>query len=104
MELKDRYGIISPAETSEVIESGKVPSHKIPAMIEGLRKNLNVSRALIVTVFPSADELGARVELIDTISGKTLQTKTEEKIERNKLPERIDPDVLNMLLERNNQP
>ena len=46
-----------PQETSEVIKSGKVPSHDRSAMIDGLRKNLNISRVLVVTVFPSADKL-----------------------------------------------
>jgi hypothetical protein len=97
-ELKDRYTIVSLAETSEVIKSGKVPSHDGSAMIDGLRRNLNVSRVLVVTVFPSADRLTARIEFIDTITGKTLQTKTEEKIEQSELPMRIRSDALGMLL------
>ncbi len=78
-ELNDRYNIISPAETSEVIKSGKVPSDDESAMIEGLRKNLDVSRVLVVVVFPSADKLAARIEFIDTISGKTLQTRNRRR-------------------------
>ena len=102
-ELNDRYTIVSPAETSEVIKSGKVPSHDRDAMIEGLRKNLNVSRVLIVTVFPSADRLSARIEFIDTIRGKTLQTKIEEKIEQSELPARVRSDAFGMLLPPTNE-
>ncbi len=72
-------------------------------MIEGLRKNLNVSRTLVVTVFPSADKLAARIEFIDTISGKTLQTKTEERIEQSELPARVRSYALGMLLPSTNQ-
>ena len=103
MELNERYGIVSPAEISEAIKSGKVPSHDRSAMIEGLRKNLNVSRVLVVTVFPSADKLAARIEFIDTISGKTLQTKTEEKIEQSELPARVRSDAFGMLLPPTNE-
>jgi hypothetical protein len=102
-DLKDRYTIVSPKETSELIESGKVSSHDKSAMIDGLKRNLNVSRVLIITVFPSADEFAFRVELIDTIDGTTLQTKSDEKIEQNKLAEQVRSDALSMLLERNNQ-
>jgi hypothetical protein len=102
-DLKDRYTIVSPKETSELIESGKVSSHDRSAMIDGLKRNLNVSRVLIIAVFPAADEFAFRVELIDTIDGKTLQTKTDERIARDRLAERVHSDVLNMLLERNNQ-
>jgi Putative zinc-finger len=103
-ELKDRYSFVSPAETSEVIESEKAPSDDRSAMIEGLRKHLNVSRALVFTVFPSGDKLAVRVELVDTIHHKTLQTKTDEKIEPNKLAERVRSDVQSMLLQPNDQP
>jgi hypothetical protein len=103
-ELNDHYSLVSPAETSEVIESGKAPSTDRSAMIDGLRKHLNVSRMLAVTVFPSGDKFAVSIELVDTISGKTLQTKIDEKIERNKLAERVRSDVSNMLLEPNDQP
>ncbi len=102
-ELNDRYNIVSPQETSEVIKSGKVSSHDRSAMTDGLRKNLNVSRALVVTVFPSADKLAARIEFIDTISGKTLQTKTEEKLEQSELPARVRSDAFGMLLPPTNE-
>jgi anti-sigma-K factor RskA len=103
-ELKDRYSLVSPAETSKVIESGKAPSDNRSAMIEGLRKHLNVSRVLAVTVFPSGDKFAVRVELIDTVRGKTLQTKTDERIERNELAARVRSDVRSMLLQPNDQP
>ncbi len=103
-ELKDRYIIVSPAETSEVIESGKAPSHDRSAMIDGLKRNLNVSRVLIVSIFPSADKFAFRVELINTITGKALQAKTEEKIEQSELEARIRSDVHSMLLQPDEQP
>jgi hypothetical protein len=103
MDLNERYGIVSPAEISEAVKSGQVPSTNSTAMIDGLRKNLDVSRALVVTVFPSADKLAARIEFIDTISGKKLQTKTEEKIEQSELPERIRSEAFGMLLPPTNQ-
>jgi hypothetical protein len=103
MDLNERYGIVPPAEVSEAVKSGQVPSNNSAAMIEGLRKNLNVSRVLIVTVFPSADKLSARIEFIDTNSGKTLQTKTEEKIEQSELPARVRSDAFSMLLPPTNE-
>ena len=103
MDLNERYGIVSPAEISEAVKSGQVPSNNSTAMIEGLRKNLNVSRVLIVIVFPSADKLAARIEFIDTISGKTLQTKTEEKIEQSELPARVRSDAFGMLFPPTNE-
>jgi|GEM_PF-7068990 len=103
MELNERYGIVSPAEISEAVKSGQVLSNNSTAMIEGLRKNLNVSRALIITVFPSADKLAARIEFIDTISGKTLQMKTEERIEQSELPARVRSYALGMLLPSTNE-
>lgn len=102
-ELNERYNIVSPAETSEVIKSGKVPSHDRSAMIDGLRKNFNVSRALVITVFPSADKLAVRTELIDTISGNTLQTKTAEKVDQSELPVRVRSYAIGMLLPPTNQ-
>ena len=102
-ELNDRYNIVSPQETSEVIKSGKVPSHDRSAMIDGLRKNLNISRVLVFTVFPSADEPAARIEFIDTISGKTLQTKTEEEIKQSELSARVRSDAFGMLLPPTNE-
>jgi Putative zinc-finger len=102
-ELNERYSIVSPQETSEVIKSGKVPSHDRSAMIDGLRKNLNVSRVLVITVFPSADKLAARIEFIDTISGKTLQTKTEENMSLSELAARVRSDAFDMLLPPTNQ-
>lgn len=102
-ELNDRYSIVSPAETSEVIKSGKAPSDDRSAMIDRLKKNLDVSRVLLVVVFPSADKLSARIEFIDTITGKTLQTKTEEKIEQNELAERVRSDAFGMLLPPTNE-
>jgi anti-sigma factor RsiW len=102
-ELNERYNFVSPAETSEVIKSGKVPSHDGSAMIDGLRKNLNVSRVLVITVFPSADKLAARIECIDTISGKTLQTKTEENMGLSGLAARVRSDAFGMLLPPTNQ-
>jgi hypothetical protein len=102
-ELKDRYSLASPSETSEVIESGKAPSHDRSSMIEGLRKHLNVSRALVVGIFPSGDKLQIRVELIDTITGKTLLTKIDENIKQDELAGRVGPDILNMLLPSTDQ-
>ena len=103
MDLNERYGIVSPAEISEAVKSGQVPSNNSTAMIEGLRKNLNVSRVLVVTVFPSADKLAASIEFIDTISGKTLQTKIEERIEQSELPVRVRSDAFGMLLPPTNE-
>ncbi len=103
-ELKDRYSIVPPTETSEVINRGKAPLDDRSAMIDGLKRNLNVSRALVVTVFPSANELAFRVELIDTIDGKILQTQADEQIQQGELAARVRSDVLNMLLEPNNKP
>ncbi len=98
MELNERYNILSPAEISESIKTGEVSSSDRAAMIEGLRKNLNVSRVLVVTVLPSADKLAARIELIDTISGKTLQTQTNENIGLRDLAARVRSNVFSMLL------
>ena len=103
MELNERYGIVSPAEISEAIRGGEVSSHVGTAMIDGLRKNLNVSRVLVITVFPSADKLAARIECIDTISGKTLQTKTEENMSLSELAARVRSDAFGMLLPPTNQ-
>jgi hypothetical protein len=103
MDLNERYGIVSPAKISEAVNGGQVPSNNSTAMIDGLRKNLNVSRVLVITVFPSADKLAARIEFIDTISGKTLQTKTVEKIEQSELPARVRSDAFGMLLPPTNE-
>jgi hypothetical protein len=103
MELNERYGIVSPAEMSEAISGGEVSSHDRSAMIEGLRKKLNVSRLLIINISPSADKVTATVELIDAIDGKTLQTKTEEKIEQSELPVRVRSDAFGMLLPPTNK-
>jgi uncharacterized protein with PIN domain len=103
-DFKDRYDIVSPAETSKVIEREKTLLDDRSALIDGLRRHLNVSRVLAVTVFPSGDKLAVRVELVDTIHDKTLQTSTDENIERNELADRIRSDVRSMLLQPIDQP
>jgi len=99
MELNERYGIVSPAEISEAVKSGEVSSRDRSAMVTGLRKNLNVSRVLVISVFPSGEKLAASVELIDTASSRTLQRKTEEKVEQSELAARVRSDVFSMLLQ-----
>ena len=103
MALSERYNIISPGEISEAVKDGELSPYDRAALIKGLRNKLNVSYVLVVTVFPSNDELSARIQLADTTNDRVLATGSAENLSQSNLAARIRSDAFNMLLSSSNQ-
>ena len=98
MELAEHWGIISPAEISEAVHSGELNPYDRVALLEGIRKKLGVSLAIVISVFPLDNQLAANIEVVDTASGRTLQTRSEQKMHESSLRARVRADVFGMLL------
>lgn len=106
MELNELYGMVSPAEISEAIKSGTISARNKAALIKGLRDKLNVSSVIIITIFRSDAEHSVHIELVDTASGRTLNTrttKTDKKMSWHEVEARIRSDAFSMLLSSSNQ-
>jgi hypothetical protein len=70
MDVSEAFEIVAPAVLSNAIKSGKVDPYDRDRMLKDLNQQLGVTTAVLVTIVSSNGRTDARVEKVETLSGK----------------------------------
>jgi hypothetical protein len=83
---KNRFEFVSPQRLRELINEGKIKTGNTQELVDGLRTQLNVAKANLITILPKADKFDIKSELIDVGTGKVVQQKAEAGVSEEQLP------------------
>lgn len=76
IDVVEKYDMLAPATMSKVIGQGTVDAHDRRELLAGLRSDLNVSLAVLITVTPAAEGFSVESELVNVATGTPLAEKT----------------------------
>ena len=98
MELYERYRMVSPEAVKKKWDSEPPSSANRQSLIRWLNKKLDVSRAAIITLSPDRSGINVKADLVDTASGKVLNSSRVRDIPATRLTETVRHLVLGLFL------
>lgn len=98
MELNERYRIVSPGDLSRAMAGlGKARLGK-KEIVDSLKKRLQISTAVLVTISPSGTDFSVEADLVDATRGNTLRRRTADGVSRSDLGARLKLETDGVLL------
>lgn len=98
MELSERYRIISPGDLSRALAGlGKAQVQK-KEIVASLKKNLDVSTAVLITISPSGKGFAVEADLVDAGRGSSVRRRTADGVTRSDLSTRLRQEADAVLL------
>lgn len=99
MELNERYRIVSPGDLSRAMAGqGKARLGK-KQIVDSLKKRLEVSTVVLVTISPSGPDFSVEADLVDATRGNTIRHRTANRVSRSDLGARLKQEVNAVLLQ-----
>ena len=99
MDVYERYHVVPPAEISAAVRKGLIDPSNRTKMLRGLRDHLDLNMVALITVASKPEGINFEADLIDTVTGRTLDEKTGSEIAESDLGPEIRRSALNLLLE-----
>ncbi len=96
-EMKQKFEVLAPAKIKEALGSEKPPANK-KQLLEHLKTNLNLSKAVLITIEFKDNRFDINNELIDVQTGKILSTSSQEKITEPDLATKLRDSVFSIVL------
>jgi hypothetical protein len=93
-----RYSMVSPAVLSAAIKNREIDAGDETRLLSGLHNKFNVSQAVLVDISRVGHAYDVRVNVMDTVSGKELQTTMLRDVPDIRLNERLREAVGALLL------
>lgn len=101
-EMHKRFDFVTPGQLKDAIGKEGIKSDDTEAVMERLRKDLDVSRIVFVDVISSKDRYLIQGKLADVTGGKIVQTETEEAVQ-NQLESKLRESVSALLTPQANK-
>ncbi len=99
MELNERYRIVSPADLSRALAGRSKARLGKKEIVASLKKRLDVSTAVLVTISPSGTDFTVEADLVDATRGNSLRQRTADGVSRSDLGARLKQEVNAVLLQ-----
>jgi len=98
MALMERYQVVSPALFREAVRNKQVNPYDLQNMLEGLRKSLDITIAIVINVSHSDEAVNIECRMIDTASGSTLHSNGAKVANLDDLASVIRRNVMALML------
>jgi hypothetical protein len=98
MELYERFQILPPKVVKDAVQKGRSALRDRTELLDRLKKRLNISYAVMVTITSRAGHAEIQVELVDTEGGKVKAEKTEANVSEKELERAVRQSALSVML------